>query len=60
VADVIRSAPAVLEETITAGIEHSCGLTVEGRALGWGWHDFGRLGDESPGADGVAGGLTFR
>jgi hypothetical protein len=64
VADVIRSAPVLLEETIVAEGWHSCGLTVQGRACCWGANGAGQLGDgttvdrrvPTP----VAGGLIFK
>jgi hypothetical protein len=66
VAEAIRIPEVVpiLEETLTAGHMHTCGLTVEGRAYCWGNNYAGALGDgtktnrlvPTP----VAGGLTFR
>lgn len=53
-----------LEETISAGVRHTCGLTTEGAAYCWGGNHYGRLGDGTTThraqLAAVVSGLTFK
>ncbi|MES2177596.1 MAG: Ig-like domain-containing protein [Gemmatimonadota bacterium] len=61
---VTSTPPDLVPETISAGRDHSCGLTTTGAAYCWGLNTSGQLGNgtltnrSTPGA--VGGGLTFR
>jgi len=50
--------------TITAGVAHTCGLTVDRTAFCWGWNSTGQLGDGTLASrvapTVVSGGLTFQ
>jgi alpha-tubulin suppressor-like RCC1 family protein len=48
---------------VSAGLQHTCGVTVSGAAYCWGYNGFGQLGDGTTTSETapvlVAGGLTF-
>jgi alpha-tubulin suppressor-like RCC1 family protein len=56
-------APVIVENTLSAGLGHTCGLTASGTAYCWGRNDVGQVGDGSTTARSlptpVVGGHTF-
>ena len=42
---MVAQPPGVTFDSITAGGEHTCGLTAANQAYCWGWDEFGQLGD---------------
>ena len=44
----VGSSFAVLEESLVAGMAHTCGLATTGAAYCWGYGEVGQLGDNTP------------